>query len=429
MQAPTTSTMRLASRMLLAGAAAMAAFFIFQATPALGVPQAQVYIGDQPGTPDIRRFDLRYFRPNDVQAPTASAGTINLLLDGRPVIAYCVQVGNPLNRGTVTSDVFPVDAPSADDRAIQWILQHQTPAGPVTPDKQQEAAVAQVAIWVLRGQLRAVNPTDDATVNAAAAALIVSARAQSATPATLSLTGTSGPAGSRTATVEVTARPGAAVALSITAGPGTLSSGSVTAGANGRATVTVSSPGTGTTVSATTAGDGTLIEIDPADGSQNTVIAGGSQLPVSVTVKEATVVSQTTTPLVVIQARGSLRLTKTAPARARSGAQVRYTITVRNSSKVAVRNVRLLDRIPGGMSFSRASNGGVLQNGRVRWQLGTLRAGQARSVQVWLQANATTTGDRTNEATVSATNVRTMRARVTTVFQAVRRPVRVAVTG
>jgi hypothetical protein len=95
-----------------------------------------------------------------------------------------------------------------------------------------------------------------------------------------------------------------------------------------------------------------------------------------------------------------------------------------------VRNVRLLDRLPGGMAFVSASDGGVLQdNGRVRWQLGTLRAGQSRSVNVVLQASSAVTGNRTNVATVSATNTRTVRARVTTLFQAVRRPVRVAVTG
>jgi uncharacterized repeat protein (TIGR01451 family) len=375
------------SRMLVAGVVALAAFFALQASSALGAPQTQTFIGDEPGTPDIRRTDLLYFRPSGARASTGSAGTLNLALNGQPVVGYCVQVNNPLNTGTVVADVTAVPTPSADDRAILWILQNQTPTGPPTPAKQQQAATAQVAVWVIRGQLHAVNPTNDAALNAAVAALIATARAESATPATLSLTGTPG-AGA--ATISVTAKPGAVVALAVTSGPGTLSSTSVTVGPGGTATATLSSPGAGPTVSATTKGDGTLFAINPNDGSQNSAVAAASQLSASVTVAQGVVnqvVTPASTPFVRVP-RGALRLTKTAPARAKVLSQVHYTITVRNASRVRVRNVRLRDRIPDGMSFARATGGGTLQGGRIQWSLGTLAPGASRTFSVWLQACA-----------------------------------------
>ena len=435
MQAPMTGAVRLATRLLIAAVAALAAVFAFQASSALGAPQTQVYIGDQPATPDIRLGGVQYIRPNGVPATTGSAGTLNFLLDGQHVVAYCLQVNNPVNTGTVTSDVVPIDAPDADQRAIRWIVFNQAPTGPVTPEKQTQAGVAQVAIWVLRNQLRAVNPTNNAAINSAVDALLATARAESAAQNSLTLAGTPGVPGDQLAGIDVSARPGAVVSLAITSGPGTLSSNTVTIGPSGTARVNVAGPGNGTTVSATTSGGGTLRELDPIDGSQNSMIAGASQITATLTVRETPVVVATQIVTTVAspranQVRGSLRLTKTAPTRARTGAQVRYTITVRNSSEITVRNVRLLDRIPGGMSFVSATDGGTLTpSGRVRWQLGTLRAGQSRTVNVVLQASAAVRGNRTNLATVSATNTRTVRARVTTLFQAVRRPVRVPVTG
>lgn len=433
MHAPSTGVMRVATRMLVAAVAALAAFLAFQASSAHGAPQTQTWIGNQPATPDIRRGDLQYFRPNGVRATTGSAGTVNLLLDGQPVVVYCSEVNNPINGGTVTSDVRPIDAPGPEDRAVRWILLNQTPTGPVTPEKRAQAATAQVAIWVLRNQIRAVDPTDDPATNAAVAALIARARAESAAVSVLSLASAPGIAGDRIAHVEITARPGAVVSLAVTSGPGTLSTGSVTVGADGKGRVDVAGAGGGTTVAAVTAGDGTLREIKPADGSQNTAVAAGSQLSASITVRESEAATQVVTPLgspVATQVRGALRLTKTAPARARVLSRVAYTITIRNSSRVRVRNVRLVDRIPGGMSYGRSTDGGVLQDdGRIRWSIGTLRPGESRTVKVWLVAGAAVRGSRTNLATVTASNARTVKAQVRTLFQAVRRPVRIAVTG
>jgi len=410
------------ARGLLLVLAAVAATLTLGASSALGA--TQTYIGDQPATPDIVRGGLTFFMPNGQPGPGSLAGTINLALDGVPVVAYCLEATRPLNEASVVATVTPRAAATQDGRAILWILNNQRPTGPPTPEKQQQAAAAQVAIWILRGQVAATNPTNDAALNAAAAALVATARAQSAVPASLTMVGAAGGPGSGTASIAITARPGAVVALTVSSGPGTLSSSTVSVGSDGRGSVTVSNPGPGTTVTGTTAGDGNLLEIDPVDGSQNTVIAGESQLQASVTLSETAVTSAS-------HVQGSLRITKTAPARAHALARVRYKITVRNPTRFSVRNVVLRDRLPSGMSYAGSSRNGDVVNGSVRWSLGTLGPRASRTVTVWLRANALVRGTRTNVATVSATGVRTVQARVSTLFQAVQRQTRpaVAVTG
>jgi hypothetical protein len=85
--------------------------------------------------------------------------------------------------------------------------------------------------------------------------------------------------------------------------------------------------------------------------------------------------------------------------------------------------VVLRDRIPGGMTFVDASGNGEVENGRVEWQVGTLKAGATRTFTVVLASSLTIKGDRTNVATVSGTGVKSVRARVNTFFKAVQRKV------
>jgi uncharacterized repeat protein (TIGR01451 family) len=422
MQATSTRALqRLVPHLLAAVLAAVAALLLLQASPAAGATLTQTFIGNQPGTPNIGRSDLQYFLPSGAVSVATYSGTLGLALDGRPAAVYCLELGNPLNQGTVTSNVNPVAASTNDLRALLWILQTQLPTGAVTADKQQQAAIAQVAIWVMRGQLRAASPTNDPATNDAVGALIATARAQSAVPASLTMIGSAGGPG-KPATIAITAKPGATVALAVTAGSGTLSSSSVTVGPDGKGSVSVSNPGNGTVVSGTTAGDGTLIEIDPVDGSQNTATTAASELQGSVAVSQTAATTSS-------QVHGSLRISKSAPASARALSTVRYRITVRNPTPVAVRNAVLRDRIPSGMSFRAASRAGRVESGRIRWSLGTLRPGARRTVTVWLFASASVRGNRTNVATVSATGVRTVKAEVSTFFQAVQRQTRPAVTG
>ncbi|WP_217914896.1 DUF11 domain-containing protein [Miltoncostaea marina] len=435
---------RLLQRAVLALLALLAAVLALQVTTATAAPQTQTYIGADDGpTPDIYRSDIAdYFKPDGSPAAmVGQAGTLNLALDGEPVVAYCVDVDAGLSTTPVTSDVTEVPLTTVDARAKLYILLNATPSGAPTADKQHRAAVAQVAMWVLEGELRETDPTSDAALNADVAALIATARAWAATPGTLSLTVAPPAAGATTATVTVTGRPGSVVALTITAGQGTLSAGQLTVGAGGSATATLTSPAPGTvTVGASTTGDGQLFRISPSNASQATNYARPTVLTATAPVTFAP--AQVTpgpgpgpgvTPSVPVTGRPAgpiaLRISKTAPTTRRVLQLVRYRITIRNTTRRAATGVVLRDRIPRGLTFVRASRKVQIRGGAVVVRLGRLAPGARRTVTIWMRASAGVKGARTNVATVRGTNVRPRSARAGTTFRPLAGRVIPAVTG
>ena len=128
--------------------------------------------------------------------------------------------------------------------------------------------------------------------------------------------------------------------------------------------------------------------------------------------------------------RPTLKVTKVAPKQLKSGAQVRYVITVTNTSRTVARNVVVSDRVPSGMAVphehqapeparASASSGSV----------GTLRPGQTRTFTVTLRAPTGLVGSRTNTVVASATRARTVTAAATTRFTRVSQQRIPAVTG
>ena len=449
----TTGGMPRISRVILALTLMLAALFAWQAATAQAVPMTQEWIGDQPATPDLERSDLRYFNPSgpggspdrpdgvpdEETAPygrIGASGTINLSLDGRPVVAYCVDI----SRGLATTAPIPVDVveqslADADTRAMLWILLNATPTGPETPEKSTQGSVGQIATWVLLGQLHPTAPTDDPTINAAVLDLIGRARAETATPRTLAVSASTPAAGGLTSTITVTGKPGAVVQLAVTGGTGTLSAGSVTIGAGGTATALLTATGPGSvTVTATTAGDGTLFRINPQDRTQATQYGQPSQLTAATTATFAAgqQVTPPTTPGVTPVGRPApvaLRISKAAPGTARPLGLVRYTIVVRNRTARTANRVVLRDRIPAGMSFVRASRSARVVSGQVVVSLGNMRAGSRRVVVIWMRANSSVRGQRTNVAVVRGANVRPASARAVTRFRPLVRRIQPAVTG
>jgi uncharacterized repeat protein (TIGR01451 family) len=128
-------------------------------------------------------------------------------------------------------------------------------------------------------------------------------------------------------------------------------------------------------------------------------------------------------------APAALRITKTGPARARVLKRFRYTIRVRNSSRVVARNVVMRDTLPRGIVHLR-SIPKAAQAGRVLTvRLGDLKPGQVRTIRVNVRAAGGVRGARTNLAVASADNARRVRDSTRTVF--VRPTARIipAVTG
>ena len=76
-----------------------------------------------------------------------------------------------------------------------------------------------------------------------------------------------------------------------------------------------------------------------------------------------------------------------------TGRELSYTVTVSNRGSTAVTNALLTVPLPAGSSLVAAPNGGVLADGRVQWNLGTLPAGSGNQRQLRLRlADATPVG-------------------------------------
>lgn len=423
---------------------ALAALLGLSAARASAATVPQTYTGQAGGaTPDIELDGLVFYNASGGTIPSGgSAGTLNFTIGGVPRIGYCIDTSRVFNEGTEIVETTDQDPPATpENRAVAWILLNRTPSGTPTPEKRTQAAVSQVAVWLLvDGQIDRTTPTSDAGINAAAAALVQEALAATASPASLALTAAPPAPGATTATVTVTGRPGASVALSVTAGTGTLSATQVVIGAGGTTAVTLTSPQPGSvTISATSAGDGRLTLIDPSDPelqSQNTASAAPNQVSATLAVafQAATPVTPVTpvtptTPGVTGRPAPRLAITKIAPKRAKVLTRVRYKITVRNTGTVTARNIVVTDRIPSGMSFSRATRARTLRKGTLTFKLGSLAPGAKRTFYVYLKANAKVRGSRKNTATVRATRVTPRRASATTRFTAKPRRVQPAVTG
>lgn len=424
----------------------LAGILALQASPAAAVVQTQTYTGQDDGpTPDIYRSDIDdFFYPDgsDASPPVGQAGTINLTFNGTPVVAFCVDARTGLNTGTVQSDVLEVPLDTVQARAIAYVVLNSAVTGPPTAAKRNQAAVGQVATWVLDGDLREDGPSSDAAFNADVAALVAAARAAAATPASLGLTVAAPAAGATSSTVTVTGRPGAVVTLTVTAGSGTLSAGQVTIGADGTATATLTAAGPGqVTVGAGTAGDGRLYRTAPLDRSQATVHAVPTVLTASAA---ATFTAATTTPgtsgtpgtpttpgggTTGAPAKLNLTITKSAPAKAQVLRLVRYQITVKNTTKRTATAVVIRDRVPGGLAFVRASRTASIRNGAVVVRLGNLAPGASRTINVWMRATSNVRGARVNVATVSGANVRNRTASARTTFRPLAARVQPAVTG
>lgn len=94
-----------------------------------------------------------------------------------------------------------------------------------------------------------------------------------------------------------------------------------------------------------------------------------------------------------------LAISKSASQRQFIGRNIRYEITVSNPGDVAVTDVVLEDRLPGGTAFVSASHNGVASGDSVRWNLGTLAPRASTTVE--LVANAQGKGVVRNVATAS----------------------------
>jgi len=157
--------------------------------------------------------------------------------------------------------------------------------------------------------------------------------------------------------------------------------------------------------------------ITPAGGSSTApgvLIAGG--------ICDAPIVPAA---LVQTATQASLSVRKLGPVVARPGSSVSYRIRVKNTSAVAATNVVLTDTPPSALVIGAAPTGSTLTGRTLRWNLGSIGAGDSKTVTVMLGLKATAKGTTCNNATATAANAAAARGRSCVRVRTAGDPVRV----
>ncbi|HSJ72733.1 MAG TPA: hypothetical protein VK904_00325 [Miltoncostaeaceae bacterium] len=372
--------------------------------------------------------------PGQLQLQVTPAG-------GAPVVqqGFCIDTLNPIGENVPyqASLQTAADDPELANPAhaeAAWLMLEADDLIAASPNPGLEAGAIQTAIWMILGEAGQANPTSDATLNARAQqvrALAVGKKA--AGPVAVSAAGASTCPGTAT-TLTVTGSPGASASLAVTGGQGTLSASQVTFGADGSATVGLSSVAAGTVQVTVTSNGVELTRAARLPGSGSEPQETGFVVPRTSTASVSVAFTSCASPATVrpsgrSTASPSLKITKRAPKTLKSGSQVPYIITVRNTGKAIARNVIVSDRLPAGMSYLTSTRRPHQAGKRVVWRVGDLRPGQSRTMMIVLQAPVGLVGSRTNAVVATAAAARTVTAAATTRFTRVSQQRIPAVTG
>lgn len=95
-----------------------------------------------------------------------------------------------------------------------------------------------------------------------------------------------------------------------------------------------------------------------------------------------------------------LEVIKTGPSERYAGRPAEYEITTTNKGDAPARDTLLVDTLPAGTGFVRASDAGAMAAGKVTWKLGTLAPGASKKVT--LELKAVQVGSAKNTATATA---------------------------
>jgi uncharacterized repeat protein (TIGR01451 family) len=114
-----------------------------------------------------------------------------------------------------------------------------------------------------------------------------------------------------------------------------------------------------------------------------------------------------TDPAEVTIVKPKLRVAKTAgKRRVRAGGTVKYTIRVTNPSKVVVRNVRVCDQLPTGMTALRGTPKGKVSTGRYCWTAKRIGAHKSQRYQLTVRVLPGASGRKVNTVTAAGAGVR-----------------------
>jgi uncharacterized repeat protein (TIGR01451 family) len=110
-------------------------------------------------------------------------------------------------------------------------------------------------------------------------------------------------------------------------------------------------------------------------------------------------IPEATAQAAIVVTDAALSLRKTGPQQSNPNQELDFGLVVSNTGEAPATGVKLTDRLPEGLAFVSASDGGTLnaQARTVEWNLGTLPAGQSKAINVRLKA--VKAGDWVNQAT------------------------------
>ena len=111
-----------------------------------------------------------------------------------------------------------------------------------------------------------------------------------------------------------------------------------------------------------------------------------------------------------------LSIKKSGPLTIRARKAFTHTIRVANTGPVTAELVVVTDPIPSGMAVLGRPEGATIVKGVVRWELGSLAPGEARTVHVHVRSTFSTAGRRCNIASADAANAAPVSSRLCTRF-------------
>lgn len=472
MRSPSAPSIRRAIALL---AVALAAVVLVPTAASAAQPASLRLLGSDPEYRSVHLTTLTG------QRVTASPGLFRLRITPAGGGAaerrgFCADAHHAINGGTdytvslrTAADEPLLASPRYGEAA--WLVQQAEGLVAAAPASARalEAGALQVAVWQLTDQIRESAPTDDAALNARAAAIRVLAAGRAVGgPVAISHADARGCAGRGAVSLRLTGRPGSTADLTASAG-GVVSPARVRFDAIGVAVATVTSSRAGT-VTVTAGSDGGVLTraarasagastpqetifLVPGTYSATTTVSfddcrvpldstpavplgndvpGALDGPLSALGKPVTpngTTPGTATPRRPNQSSPTFTVTKTGPARAVAGTTVTYRITVRNRGAAALGGLAVADDLPAGMSLAKVPAGSRLRGGRLVWTLGPLGAGRARTLAVRVRIDDGVTGRRCNRATATRAGSTPARASACTTITSTPRTIQPAVTA
>ena len=151
-------------------------------------------------------------------------------------------------------------------------------------------------------------------------------------------------------------------------------------------------------------GDSAKVTVTVAIGSGTSGLVTNTAT-VTATTSDPTPGDDTASASTTVTQVADLTITKTGPASVAQGAEVAYTIAVKNNSTTSgASGVTVFDKLPAATTFKSAGDGGTLSGDTVTWSLGAIAPNTTVNRSLTVTVGPTASGAVSNTATVTSTS-------------------------